>query len=150
MQSRIYILFCIFFLSACSIDQINKKNFAELTSTAAGGYLGYELADGDLFATSVGSAAGVILGKYLSDFVGQDDYFFYKKEALRILEINSDNFSGYWKNPISGNEGVVKIKGYYGDPECRLIEHIFSQKKKTIRKLDTACREDGGQWAMIK
>ena len=150
MQSRICILVCIFFLSACSIDQINKKNFAELTSTAAGGYLGYELADGDLFATSVGSAAGVILGKYLSDFVGQDDYFFYKKEALRILEINSDNFSGYWKNPISGNEGVVKIKGHYGDPECRLIEHIFSHKKETIRKLDTACREDGGQWAMIK
>ena len=150
MQNKIHLLIFFFFLSGCSINQINQKNFAELTSTAAGGYLGYELADGDLFATSVGSAAGVILGKYLSDFFGQDDYYYYNKEALRILEINNSNFSGYWKNPISGNEGVIKIKGYFGDPECRLIEHIYSQKKKTLRKLDTACREDGGQWAMIK
>ena len=69
MQNRLYLLLSLFFLSACSINQINKKNFAELTSTAAGGYIGYELADGDLFATSIGSAAGVILGKYISDFI---------------------------------------------------------------------------------
>ena len=27
----------------------------------------------------------------------------------------------------SRNEGVVKIKGYYGNPNCRLIEHIFKK-----------------------
>ena len=25
----------------------------------------------------------------------------------------------------SGNTGVIKIKGYYGKPNCRLIEHIY-------------------------
>ena len=64
--------------------------------------------------------------------------------------MNNNNVTGYWKNPLSGNEGVIKIKGYYGDPECRLIEHIFLDKNDATNVYDTACRENGGQWAMVK
>ena len=149
MLNRFIICIYSLLLVSCSINDVNKKSFAELTSTAAGGYIGYEISDGDLFTTTIGSTAGLIFGKIYRNFISQDDYYYYKTEALRILEMNN-NITGYWKNPISGNEGVIKIKGYYGDPECRLIEHIFLDKDEPNNVYDTACRENGGQWAMVK
>ena len=86
--------------------------------------------------------------------MGQDDYYFYKQETLRTLELNDyDNslLTGYWRNPKSGSKGVVKIKGYYGKPNCRLIEHIYINRKDIAQNtFDTACRKESGQWAMIK
>ena len=75
-------------------------------------------------------------------------------ELIKTLEKNDNEKSittGYWKNPKSGNRGVIKIKGHFGKPECRLIEHIFINKRKTpSNAFDTACRQESGQWAMIK
>ena len=139
--------------SCSSILNIDRDTVVKTTSSAVGGYLGYELSDGDIFSTTVGSAVGIILGSHLSEFLGQNDYYFYKRETIKVLEINdSNNFvkSGYWKNPKSGNEGVVVIKGHYGGPECRLIEHTFIQNDESKKTLDTACREKSGQWAMVK
>tara|TARA_B100000963_G_C22233151_1_gene496651 strand:+ start:159 stop:539 length:381 start_codon:yes stop_codon:yes gene_type:complete len=123
------------------------------SSTAVGGYFGYQLGDGDLLSTTIGSTLGAVVGNYLIDFINQDDYHFYKQETLRILEVNDNNVSvnsGYWKNPKSGNRGVVKILGYYGSPECRLIENIYEIGNQTTNSYGTACREKSGQWAMIK
>ena len=139
--------------SSCSVANLNKDSFLKTTSSAVGGYLGYEFSDGDILSTSVGSAVGVVLGGYLVDFINQNDYYYYRTEAMKVLEINDSNKSvrtGYWKNPKSGNEGVVKIKGHYTTPECRLIEHNFLIKDRPKRVLDTACREKSGQWAMVK
>ena len=106
------------------------------------------------FSTSVGSTVGLILGETLAEFIGQDDNYYFSQETLRILEINDNNNStvtGYWKNPKSRNEGVIRIKGFYGNSDCRLIEHIYvndsSGPKNNFR---TACREESGKWAMIK
>lgn len=140
-------------LCSCSVNDINKQSIMKTTSTAVGGYFGYELSDGDLLSTTVGSTFGAIVGTYLSEFIGQDDYYFFKKESLRVLEINDNNSSvtsGYWKNPKSGNKGVVKIKGYFGSPECRLIENIYLKGNQATNSYGTASREKSGQWAMIK
>ena len=126
--------------SSCSVVDFNKNSMLKTTSSAVGGYLGYELSDGDIFSTSVGSAVGVVLGRYLIDFINQDDYYYYKTETMKVLEINDSNKSvksGYWKNPKSGNEGVVQIKGHYTTPECRLIEHTFISVSYTHLTLPT-------------
>ena len=94
------------------------------------------MSDGDIFSTTVGSSVGLIIGKYLSEFIGQDDYYFYKTEAFKTFEKNDNEKSitnGYWKNPKSGNRGVINVKGHFGKPECRLIEHIFINKRNTIQ-----------------
>ncbi len=150
---KIIILSFTIILSSCSINDIDKSSIMKTTSTAVGGYFGYELSDGDLLSTTVGSTFGAFVGTYLSDFINQDDYYFFKKESLRVLEINDNNssiISGYWKNPKSGNNGVVKIKGYFGSPECRLIENIYLKGNQATNVYGTACREKSGQWAMIK
>ena len=142
------------FLGSCTLPNINRDNLVRTSSSAAGGYLGYHLSDGDFFSTSVGSTVGLILGETLAEFIGQDDNYYFSQETLRILEINDNNNStvtGYWKNPKSRNEGVIRIKGFYGNSDCRLIEHIYvndsSGPKNNFR---TACREESGKWAMIK
>ena len=154
-NKRYLILFTliIFLVSSCSSINVDKSSFMKTTSTAVGGYFGYELSDGDLLSTTVGSTLGAVIGNYLVEFINQDDYYFFKQETLRILEINDNNFamnSGYWKNPKSGNRGVVKIMGYYGSPECRLIENIYVKGDQTSNSYGTACREKSGQWAMVR
>ena len=155
MIKKIFFIICLaVVLSSCTLSDFNRDNFVKTSSSAAGGYIGYHLSDGDLFSTSIGSTVGLIFGSYLADFIGQDDYFFYKQETLKTLEINDNNESlvtGYWKNPKSGNTGVIKIKGYYGKPNCRLIEHVYiNQNNIAQNSYDTACRAESGQWAMIK
>lgn len=123
------------------------------SSTAVGGYFGYQLGDGDLFSTTIGSTLGAVVGSYLIDFINQDDYYFFKQETLRVLEINDNNSSvssGYWRNPKNGNKGVINIKGFFGSPECRLIENIYVKGSKSSNTYETACREKSGQWAMMK
>jgi len=141
------------FITSCTSVNFDKDSVVKTTSSAVGGYLGYELSDGDIFSTTLSSGVGILLGSYLSEFIGQDDYYFYNKETIKVLEINDNNNfvrSGYWKNPKSGNEGVVVIKGHYGGPECRLIEHTFFLNSESKKTLDTACRQKSGQWAMVK
>ena len=155
MIRKIFLTTCLAVVfSSCTLSDFNRDNFVKTSSSAAGGYIGYHLSDGDLFSTSIGSTVGLIFGSYLADFIGQDDYFFYKQETLKTLEINDNNESlvtGYWKNPKSGNTGVIKIKGYYGKPNCRLIEHVYiNQNNIAQNSFDTACRAESGQWAMIK
>ena len=155
MIRKIFLTTCLAVVfSSCTLSDFNRDNFVKTSSSAAGRYIGYHLSDGDLFSTSIGSTVGLIFGSYLADFIGQDDYFFYKQETLKTLEINDNNESlvtGYWKNPKSGNTGVIKIKGYYGKPNCRLIEHVYiNQNNIAQNSYDTACRAESGQWAMIK
>ncbi len=148
------IFFIFIFLTSCSSSgNIDKSAVMKTTSTAVGGYFGYQLGDGDLLSTTIGSTFGAVIGTYLTDFITQDDYYFFKQETLRVLEINDNNSlvsSGYWKNPKSGNKGVVKIKGYFGSPECRLIENIYVKGNRSSNTFGTACREKSGQWAMMK
>ena len=43
-----------------------------------------------------------------------------------------------------------KIKGYFGSPECRLIENIYVVDNQASNTFGAACREKSGQWAMMK
>ena len=157
MIKKLFIFYVFIFLAGCSLPNLYRDNLIRTSSSAAGGYIGYHLSDGDLFTTSVGSTIGLIIGENLAEFIGQDDNYYFKQETLRILEINDNNgvtSTGYWKNPKCRNEGVVKIKGYYGNPNCRLIEHIYLKnsitKSTPKNSFSTACRQESGQWAMIK
>ena len=148
MKNKLFLILTFLFLGSCTLPNINRDNLVRTSSSAAGGYLGYHLSDGDFFSTSVGSTVGLILGETLAEFIGQDDNYYFSQETLRILEINDNNNStvtGYWKNPKSRNEGVIRIKGFYGNSDCRLIEHIYvndsSGPKNNFR---TACREESG------
>ena len=134
IKNLFVIVFLTIFATSCSTIGVSKDDFVKTTTTASGGYLGYKLTDGDIFTTTVGSTIGAVLGSYLIDFLNKDDYYFYKTETIKVLGINDNNKTintGYWKNPRSGNEGVISIKGHYGIPECRLIEHTFILDSKS-------------------
>ena len=150
---KVFSFLILFTNYSCTSFNVNKSSIMNTTSTAVGGYLGYQLGDGDLLSTTVGSTLGAVVGSYLTDFINQDDYYYYKEETLKVLETNDNNNtvrSGYWQNPKSGNKGVINIVGYFGSPECRLIENIYVKGNKSSNSFGTACREKSGQWAMKK
>ena len=100
MKNKLFLILTFLFLGSCTLPNINRDNLVRTSSSAAGGYLGYHLSDGDFFSTSVGSTVGLILGETLAEFIGQDDNYYFSQETLRILEINDNNNStvtGYWK-----------------------------------------------------
>ena len=88
MIKKFFIFFTCIFLVGCSLPNLSRDNLIRTSSSAAGGYLGYQLSDGDFFTTSVGSTIGLIVGENLAEFIGQDDNYYFTKETLRILEIN--------------------------------------------------------------
>ena len=87
---------------------------------------------------------------FIGDYFLKDDYYFYKKELLYILDDNSIGSKGYWKNHKSGNEGVIIVKDYFNNPHCRIIEHVYVNKNKPESFFDTACRENNGSWNVIR
>ena len=152
IKNIFFIMFSTIIFSSCTLSDFNRDNFVKTSSSVKLYWLSsfrWRFIF-DLYS----SIRSLIFGSYLADFIGQDDYYFYKQETLKTLEINDNNTSlvtGYWKNPKSGNTGVIKIKGYYGKPNCRLIEHIYiNQNNIAQNSFDTACRAESGQWAMIK
>ena len=66
--------------SCSSILNTDRDAVVKTTSSAVGGYLGYELSDGDIFSTTVGSAVGIILGSYLSEFLVRIGYWVRRKD----------------------------------------------------------------------
>ena len=77
MNKNFLVLLMLFAISSCSIPSINKDNLVKTSSSAAGGYVGYHLSDGDFFSTSVGSTVGLIIGEYLADFIALDDKYYF-------------------------------------------------------------------------
>ena len=149
MKNNLYIVsLLLLLLSSCSFSNYDKKSIAEISSSSIGGYFGYQLSDADIFSTVIGSAAGFLVGSYIGDFLLKNDYYYYKTSLLQTLETNQINSSGYWKNHKTGSEGVILVKNYFMDPECRLIEHKFIVKKKANSFLDTACRKNDGSWTV--
>ena len=147
---KFIILFFVISLSSCVSRFVDKKDSTELITSSIGGYLGYQFSDGDIFTTVLGSTGGLLLGSFIGDYFLKDDYYFYKKELLYILDDNSIGSKGYWKNHKSGNEGVIIVKDYFNNPHCRIIEHVYVNKNKPESFFDTACRENNGSWNVIR
>ena len=137
-------------LGSCSYSTIDKQKIAEISSSSAGGYLGYQWSDGDIVTTVIGSSVGLLLGGYIGDYLAKNDYYYYKTSLIETLESNQIGSTGYWKNYKSGNEGVILVKNYYGNPECRLIEHRYIVRSSTNSFFDTACRLESGAWTVIR
>ena len=69
---KILISLIVLFITSCSSNgSIDKSAVMKTTSTAVVGYFGYQLGDGDLLSTTVGSTLGAIVGSYLIDFINQ-------------------------------------------------------------------------------
>lgn len=152
MKNKLIILLILpFFILGCSDrNYSNKKKLSELTLSSAGAYLGYQFGDADIFTTLITSGTGFLLGSYIGDYLDQNDYYYYKNEAIFTLEKNKIGSSGYWKNFKSGNEGIIVVKSYFKSPQCRLLEHIYVVDNQPKNYFDTACREENGSWVIIR
>lgn len=145
-----FLIFIFFLLGSCSYSSFDKKEIAEIATSSVGGYLGYQWSDGDIPTTVIGSSLGLLLGGYIGEYLAKNDYYYYKTSLIETLENNQLGATGYWKNIKSGNEGVILVKNYYGDPECRLIEHRYIVRNSTNSFYDTACRLESGAWTLIR
>ena len=74
------IIFSSFLASCSSSGNFDKSTFVKTTSTAVGGYFGYQLGDGDLFSTTIGSTLGAVFGATLQILLIKMTITFLKKK----------------------------------------------------------------------
>ena len=101
-----------------------------------------------IFYNVSGSTIGLIIGENLAEFIGQMIIIILNRNIKNSWNKRQQrNYKHwYWKNPKSRNEGVVKIKGYYGTLIVDLLS-TYTKKfyYKNIPKIFSTCRR---KWAM--
>jgi len=138
-------------LAACQ-GAGNKETFGTLGGAAAGGLIGSQIGSGSGKAAAI--LAGVLIGGLIGNQIGRhlDD-----QDRERAAQAAARSFDGpqgsssSWRNPDSGNSGVVRpTTGTYAGPDgrpCRDFNHevtLNDGRREVIR--GTACKNPDGSW----
>jgi surface antigen len=128
-----------------------KTAIGGLGGAAAGGLLGAALGGG-----STGIAAGTILGGLLGGAVGNRmdaaDRAQASSAATQALESAPAGKSVAWRNPDSGNTGVVTPVRTYQTSSgqyCREYTQTITIGGEKHQSYGTACREPDGGWKIV-
>ncbi len=73
------------------------------------------------------------------------------KAEFEALEYSPADHPVEWKNPVSGNSGVVTASKTYdvGASNCRQYVHTLEVNGETKTALGTACKEQDGNWVPL-
>jgi surface antigen len=128
-----------------------KTAIGGLGGAAAGGLLGAALGGG-----STGIAAGTILGGLIGGAIGNRmdaaDQQRANAAASQALESVPSGQSVAWRNPDSGNNGVVTpVRTYQTSTGqyCREYNQTITIGGEKHQSFGTACREPDGSWRIV-
>ncbi len=137
-------------LGACQQGHAPKQTMGTILGGALGGLAGSQVGGGKGKLAAVG--AGVLLGGLLGQSVGKSlddlDKMKIHKTNQRTFETLKDGQTSSWKNPNSGNHGMVSptktfktASGY-----CREFTQTIYVGGKEQKGFGTACRKPDGTW----
>ncbi len=153
--------FCFVFLgliSSCTLtstapsDQGPKQaRWVPLTGMVLGGKIANDLTE-DSSKNNLWTLAGVTLGAFLGNEIGasmdKTDILMAQNARNYALENNKINSQAAWKNPDSGNSGVIYPTRTYsvGDQPCREFTQEINIGGKIQTGYGKACRMADGSW----
>jgi surface antigen len=108
---------------------------------------------GQLAATALGAVGGLMLGSSIGRSLDDVDRLNQREAAHRALESQPSNVSTTWRNPDSGNSGVVTPTRTYqrGDGlYCREFTQVITVGGKKEQAFGTACRQPDGTWKVTE
>ena len=155
--SKLFIILVITItLSACAENQNNQKQtIGTILGAGLGALVGSQVGDGKgkLVAVALGALGGAFAGSQLGQALDDLDRLKATETQQSALENNKDGVSSSWKNPNTGNSGIVtptRTSRQEGSGEnCRGYEHeiVVDGKKEVVK--GTACRKVDGTWRVI-
>lgn len=139
--------------SACQVQQAGQKqSFGTLLGAVAGGIAGAQVGGGSgrLVATAAGSVLGAFLGSEVGASLDKADLVYANNTAQRAFERNPPQQSSSWRNPESGNAGIVTpttptyqtTEGSY----CREYQQSIFIEGREQKAFGRACRNEFGEW----
>ena len=119
----------------------------------AGGYVGSQFGGGlgKTLYTAAGATAGAFIGAAAGPELFGKDLALHHNASLKAVSEGLDG-SHYWKNPDSGNTGIVRTLGIYKGANgdfCRRYRATVSLKGSISSGEGSACRNDEGQWNIV-
>jgi len=150
---KLGLLFLTVCLVGCSTNT-QKENTA--TGAVGGGVLG-GLA-GSLIGAGTGQAvaigAGIIAGALIGGYIGHEADSSDTAKANAAMNDNPPNKCTTWKNKKTHKQYSVKPTSnnmtMNGNPNCRTYTTVIQLDGKTEKTKGTACRQENGNWNIIK
>ena len=160
MKFKNFFLFTIFsVLGGCTLtsttpsEQGPKQALGTITGMALGGKIANDLTE-DSSKNNLWTLAGVTLGAFLGNEIGasmdKTDILMAQNARNYALENNKINSTAAWKNPDSGNSGVIYPTRTYtsGDQPCREFTQEINIGGKIQTGYGKACRMADGSWQL--
>ena len=145
----IFAVASLLILGACESGS-QKQGIGALLGGGAGALLGSQFGSGkgQLVGVALGALGGAFLGSEIGRRMDATDRENASKTVSQTLENNRTGVSSMWRNPDTGNSGLVMPTrtSEYGGKPCREYEHQVTIKGETHRVLGMACREPDGTW----
>ena len=144
-------------LNACTLtstsptEQGPKQALGTVTGMVIGGKIANDLTE-DSSKNSLWTLAGVTLGAFLGNEIGasmdKTDILMAQNARNDALENNKINSKAAWKNPDSGNSGVIYPTRTYtlGGQPCREFTQEINIGGTIQTGYGKACRMADGSW----
>ena len=137
--------------STAPSEQGPKQAFGTVTGMVLGGKIANDLTE-DSSKNNLWTLAGVTLGAFLGNEIGasmdKTDILMAQNARSFALENNKINSKAAWKNPDSGNSGVIYPTRTYtsGDQPCREFTQEINIGGTIQTGYGKACRMADGSW----
>ena len=132
-----------------------KQGMGTILGGVAGAVAGSQVGKGS--GRVAAGAAGALLGAFLGNQVGlsldRADQLAMQKTTTYALETSKSGKAVAWRNPDSGNSGVVIPKPAFKSNTgryCREFQQTITIGKKTAEAYGKACRKPDGSWKIVR
>lgn len=138
-------------LGGCATDSGPKQNVGTVLGGVGGAVAGSQFGSGK--GRLVGVAAGTLLGALLGSEAGKSldraDQAYLGRANQQAFETARTGTAVSWRNPDSGNSGVIVPQGTYQTASgqyCREFQQTVTVQGESQQAYGTACRQPDGSW----
>jgi surface antigen len=139
--------------STSSSEQGPKQALGTVTGMVIGGKIANDLAEGSSkknFWTIAGVTLGAFMGNEIGASMDKTDILMAQNTRNFALENNKVNSQATWKNPDTGNSGVIYPTKTYvtGNQPCREFTQEINIDGNIHTAYGKACRMADGSWQL--
>ncbi len=156
-MKKLLIIISVFslILTGCVSQPGEREGFGTLLGAGAGALLGSHVGEGQgrLVAVAIGTLAGALIGQDVGRTLDEADKIAMEQNAQYALEHAPTNTATPWRNPDSGNGGVITpVETYRAKTGkyCREYHQTVWIGGEQQQAYGTACRQPDGSWKIIR
>jgi len=131
-----------------------KQAIGTLAGAGLGGYAGSTIGSGRgrVVSAAIGAGLGALAGGYIGQQLDSADKAAAERTCFQALESGRSGKKAEWRNPDTGNYGVIIPNKPYQLPNgqyCREFQQTIVVGGRPQQGYGKACRQPDGSWQII-